>query len=119
MKIKLIEFGNVSDKILDVYISIIQYGRDKDLDILINDDKNPEVCAVVARCGRAKDLDIFISDKDYNIKTIIIDQSYGLDAFIKYEELGMKKLANMKIKKLGFNSVEKWAKANPDKCAPK
>ena len=57
---------------------VVQHGRDKDLDILINDE-NYNVRKAVAEHGRDKDLDILVHDNDSRVRGAVADQGRKKD----------------------------------------
>ena len=50
--------------------SVAEFGRDKDLDVLVNDTEY-QVRVAVARRGRDKDLDILVNDEDPAVRKTV------------------------------------------------
>lgn len=82
------------------------------LDILIHD---PDwfVRMEVARQGYG--LDKLINDSDSSIRQIVAEQGYGLDTLINDCSTTVQCTVKNYLKKNGYRSIRKWAKANPDK----
>lgn len=84
-RIHLAEYGRdqdldklVNDPDEDVRAAVTWRGRDKDLDILAN-DKDEWVRESVAYQGRDKDLDRLVSDKDWHVRSTVAEQGRDKD----------------------------------------
>ena len=105
----------VNDKNYEVRKAVAEVGRDQDLDILVN-DKDWEVKVAVANHKRDKDLDILVNDEDRNVRMAVANQGRekDLDILVDDEYWGVRytvaKQGRAKDLKILINDTDNWTR---------
>lgn len=80
----------VNDEEPMVRVTVAEQGRDKDLDALVHDEE-PSVKIAVAKHGRDKDLDILVNSNDEDVQRAVLchsrDNDLDLLVHSRYEEI--------------------------------